>query len=293
MTLTTEGRTSATTSGTGRDLGGRLSSGAAATEDNMQPIRRTLPATLKLARWPHTIRDSPRPRWYCRIFGKRRKGPITSREPGERLEKGTEELLKLGSPQLHQGLFLDLANPFTGDPQGAANLLQSHRFTLPDAEPEADHGFLTGTERAQRPRHFPRHLLTPDLAVGLRGFPARNEVPEEGFPVPDRMLQGGNILEDLDRLFDLVAGGLDRAGHFLEEWLPAEALCQPTSRLGDPLIGFGHVHGHPDGAGLIRQRAGNPLTDPPRGISAELEPAPVVESLRRFHQAALALLDKI
>src|SRR5438093_12557977 len=56
---------------------------------------------------------------------KRRKGPITSREPAERLETGTEELLKLGSPQLHQGLFLDLASPYTGDPRGGANLLKT------------------------------------------------------------------------------------------------------------------------------------------------------------------------
>src|SRR2546422_5307212 len=75
-TLTTEGRPSATTPGAGRDWGGRLSSGPAATEDNRQPIRRTLPATLKLARWPHTIRDSPRPRWYCRIFGKKAEGAL-------------------------------------------------------------------------------------------------------------------------------------------------------------------------------------------------------------------------
>src|SRR5216684_2146389 len=68
ITVTTAGRTSATTSGTERDLGGRSSSGTAATEDNAQPIRRTLPATLKLTRWPHAIRDSPRPMQYCRIF---------------------------------------------------------------------------------------------------------------------------------------------------------------------------------------------------------------------------------
>src|SRR2546426_5211513 len=40
MTLTTEGRASATASGTESDLSGRLSSGTAATEDNAQPIRR-------------------------------------------------------------------------------------------------------------------------------------------------------------------------------------------------------------------------------------------------------------
>src|SRR5213080_1063006 len=67
----------------------------------------------------------------------------------------------------------------------------------------------------------------------------------------------------------------------------------PPSRLGDPLIRFGHVHGHPDGAGLIRQRAGDPLADPPGGIGAELEPTPVVESLRRLHQAHIAFLDEV
>ena len=107
------------------------------------------------------------------------------------------------------------------------------------------------------------------------------------------MLQRDDVLEDLDRLSDLVARGLDRAGHFFEGRLPAEPLRQPPSRLGDPLIRFGHVHGHPDGAGLIRQRAGDPLADPPGGIGAELEPAPVVESLRRLHQAHIAFLDKV
>jgi hypothetical protein len=147
MTLTTEGRASATTSGTERDLGGRSSSGTAATEDNAQPIRRTLPATLKLARWPHTIRDSPHPHRYCRIFRQKAEGdPAPATSQGERLQKGSEDLLELGSPQFHQGLFLDLANPFTGDPQDAADFLQGHRLALSDAESEADHGILTRTE---------------------------------------------------------------------------------------------------------------------------------------------------
>src|SRR2546428_14056789 len=71
MTLTTEGRASATASGTESDLSGRLSSGTAATEDNAQPISRPLPATPKLARWPHAIRCSPRRRRYGRIFGRK------------------------------------------------------------------------------------------------------------------------------------------------------------------------------------------------------------------------------
>src|SRR3989442_10489212 len=118
--------------------------------------------------------------------GGRRKGTRPGDERGERLQKGTEDLLELGSPQLHQGLFLDLANSFTGDPQGTADFLQGHRLAPPHAEPETDHGFLARTERTKSPRDFPRHLPKPDLAVGPRGLPGRNGVPEERFPPPDR-----------------------------------------------------------------------------------------------------------
>src|SRR5438132_10441185 len=119
MTLTTEGRASATTSGTESDLGERSSSETAATEDNAQPIRRTLAAMLKLARWPHAIRDSPRRRRYCRIFRqKAEEEPAPAISRGERLQKGSEDLLELGSPQLHKGLLLNLSNPITGDSQG-------------------------------------------------------------------------------------------------------------------------------------------------------------------------------
>src|SRR2546421_11016412 len=74
MTLRTEGKPSATAPGPESDLGESLSSGTAATEDNAQPIRKTLPATLKLARWPHAIRNSPRRRHYCRIFRRKAEG---------------------------------------------------------------------------------------------------------------------------------------------------------------------------------------------------------------------------
>ena len=54
-----------------------------------------------------------------------------------------------------------------------------------------------------------------------------------------------------------------------------------------------HVHGDPDRAGLIRDRAGDRLPDPPGGIGRELVTAAPLEFVDRFHQADIALLDQV
>jgi hypothetical protein len=54
-----------------------------------------------------------------------------------------------------------------------------------------------------------------------------------------------------------------------------------------------HVHRDADGARLVGERAGDGLADPPRGVRAELEAAPVVELLDGAHQADVALLDEV
>ena len=53
------------------------------------------------------------------------------------------------------------------------------------------------------------------------------------------------------------------------------------------------VHGHPDRARLVRQRARHGLPNPPRRVRRELEAFAVVELLGRAHQPDRALLDQI
>ena len=53
------------------------------------------------------------------------------------------------------------------------------------------------------------------------------------------------------------------------------------------------MHGDPDRARLVSERAGDRLTDPPGRVGRELEPLAVVELLRRADEADRALLDQV
>ena len=53
------------------------------------------------------------------------------------------------------------------------------------------------------------------------------------------------------------------------------------------------MHRDADGAGLVSDRPGDGLTDPPCGVSGELVPLGVVELLHRLDQAQVALLDQV
>jgi hypothetical protein len=57
--------------------------------------------------------------------------------------------------------------------------------------------------------------------------------------------------------------------------------------------GLHHVHGHADGARLIRYGARDGLPDPPRGVRGELVSARVVELLHGADEAQIALLDEV
>ena len=53
------------------------------------------------------------------------------------------------------------------------------------------------------------------------------------------------------------------------------------------------MHRHADGARLVRDRAGDRLADPPRGVRRELVTLPVVELVDRAHQSRITLLDQV
>ena len=60
-----------------------------------------------------------------------------------------------------------------------------------------------------------------------------------------------------------------------------------------PVHVLDHVHRDADRAGLVGDRAGDRLADPPRGVRRELEALGVVELVDRPHQAEVALLDQV
>ena len=81
--------------------------------------------------------------------------------------------------------------------------------------------------------------------------------------------------------------------HFFDRRLATELLQQLALRPHHLVDRLDHVHGDADGARLVRDRPGDGLADPPRGVSGELEALCVVELVDRPHQPEVALLDQI
>ena len=65
------------------------------------------------------------------------------------------------------------------------------------------------------------------------------------------------------------------------------------ARAHDLVDRLDHVHGNADRARLVRDRARDSLTDPPRRVGRELVAAPVLELVHRLHQPDIALLDQV
>src|SRR5207244_1153536 len=109
----------------------------------------------------------------------------------------------------------------------------------------------------------------------------------------DRRLQRERLLGDHEDLLDLVRGHLHLLGHPLGEGLLAEVLEEFAlypDQLVDPLD---HVYRNGDGSGLVGDRPGDGLADPPGGVGGELVALLVVELLDRPDKAEVALLDQV
>ena len=75
--------------------------------------------------------------------------------------------------------------------------------------------------------------------------------------------------------------------------LASELLHERARRARQLVDRLDHVHRDADGARLIGDRAGDGLTNPPRGVRGELVAAAVFELLDRLHQTDVAFLDEV
>ena len=82
-------------------------------------------------------------------------------------------------------------------------------------------------------------------------------------------------------------------GQFLRRRLTPD-LVQHLARGAHDLVDrLDHVDRDTDGAGLVGDRAGNRLPDPPGGVGRELVAATILEFVDRLHQADIAFLNQI
>ena len=97
----------------------------------------------------------------------------------------------------------------------------------------------------------------------------------------------------LSDLADLLERHAELLGEFLRRRLAADLVEHLPAGAHDLVDGLDHVHGDADGVGLIGERAGDRLPDPPGGVGRELVAAAVLEFVDRLHQADIAFLDQV
>jgi len=157
-----------------------------------------------------------------------------------------------------------------------------------------EHAALAVGEVLQR---FAQRLLGEDLGRTVErglGPLVGDELAELGLLlVADRLLERDRRLGGaLDRV-DLLRIDAGDVGDLLGGGLAAELGDQLALGAADLVQLLDHVHGDADGAGLVGQRAGDGLADPPRRVGGELEALAVVELLRGAHESERALLDQV
>ena len=140
-----------------------------------------------------------------------------------------------------------------------------------------------------------QHLRRRGVGHGAVGGFVLDKVPEVAvLALADGAVQGDRVPGDLHhplRLLHRDAGGL---GGLLHRRLAAELLQQFRLRHFPELRHrLDHVHRDADRAGLVRDRPGDRLADPPRGVGAELVAAAVLVFVDGPHQAGVALLDQV
>src|SRR5581483_9151167 len=214
------------------------------------------------------------------------------------LERGIEERAKLlrtrRMAQLAESLRLDLADPLARDIERAAHFLERMLGAIAHAEAHLEHLLFA---RRERPEDLGRLILQvgDDHVIDRRDHAAiLDEIPKMRiFLFSDRSLEGDRLLRDLHDLANLG----DRHVHPLRDLLrlrfAAELLHERTRRTRQLVDRLDHVHRDTNGAGLIGDRAGDGLANPPGGVGGELVAASILELLDRLHETDVAFLNQV
>src|SRR5918995_414555 len=205
------------------------------------------------------------------------------------------QALRLGERlELLERVVLDLPDALAGDAERLPDLLERARLRSVESVAQLDHAPLPLGQRLQREldvlaaeRERGRVERRLRLLVG-------HEVAQGGVLLfADRLLERNRELRHAQDLANLLRVDLQLLGDLLGKRLAPEALHELALHVHDLVELLDHVHGNPDRARLVRDRACHRLTDPPRRIRRELEAAAVVELLDRSDQPERALLDEV
>src|SRR5208282_1585670 len=237
----------------------------------------------------------------CHGWGRSKKKPPVAKATGGWMAglTGTlEEPLELpatdGMLKFSDSLGLDLADPFPGHLEDPAHLLESVGVAVTQTVAELDDFALAVGQRLEDLVDLLlEHLLGGRVDRALRGF-ILDEVAEVAvLALADGAVQRDRVAAD----FHDPPGFLDRdvggSRRLLDGRLASLLLEQPLGDVTQLRHRLDHVHGDADGAGLVRDRPGNGLANPPGGVGAELVAAAILILVDRAHQPGIAFLDEI
>ena len=98
---------------------------------------------------------------------------------------------------------------------------------------------------------------------------------------------------DLQNFADFFGWHIHLGTDFFRSWFAAKILKQLTLNPNQFINGFNHMNRNSNRPGLVSNRAGDRLPNPPGGVGGELEAFAVIKLLDRLHQAHVTFLNQI
>src|ERR1700678_2114775 len=197
-------------------------------------------------------------------------------------------------PQLAQRLRFDLPNTFAGDRKRLADFLESVLAAIIQTKPHLDNFLFARRQRLQHRRSL---FLQAEVDHRIRRRHHRlvfNEIAQMRILfLADRSLQRNGFLRDFQNLADFRDRNIHALGDFFRRRFAPQFLHQLALRAHQLVDRFDHVHWNTNRAGLIGDRAGDGLPDPPRRVSRKLISAAPFEFVNGLHQADVSFLNQV
>ena len=196
--------------------------------------------------------------------------------------------------QLAQRLCFDLPHPLPGHVELLAQFFQGAGAAILQTKAQGDDPLLPGRQAFKDVQQFPPQQLAPGFVHRDTGVLVLNKVLQMSVLfLPHRRFQTDGFLRQLQQFPHLVRLHIQCGGDLLHGGLPPIFVQQIARRFLDPVDALHQMHRDTDGASLIRNGAGDGLTDPPGCVGGELEAPLRLKLFSSLHQAEVALLNEI
>ena len=228
----------------------------------------------------------------CFFVSKNSRGAFPS---GDWAQKTLQVLAAHGVLQLAHGFGFDLPHAFAGDLENAADFFERVGVAIGQAVAQADDfAFADRSASSASPRSSAAAGRCWPSMHRAFGAGILDELAEAAvFAFADRPIEADRMPADVQHA---AASSSVMPAAIAISSVVGSRPNSCSSRLAT-LRSFDqhvdHVHRNANRAGLIGNRAGNRLANPPRGVRAELEAAAILVLIDGSHQAGVAFLNQV